>query len=43
MPGNARARADGAKLVNDVSRNEVEIVVFETESSISNTITTHLV
>lgn len=43
MPGDARAGRDGAELVDDVARDEVDVVVTETHLCIANSISTHLV
>lgn len=43
VPGHARASADGSELVNDVTWNEVDVVVPETESGVADAIATKLV
>ena len=43
MPGDAGAGGDGAKLVDDVPRDEVDVVVAETQLGVADALATQLV
>ena len=43
MPGDAGAGGDGPKLVDDVARDEVDVVVTETHLCVANSVSAHLV
>ena len=43
VPGNASARGHRSKLVNDIARNEIDIVVMETKVSIADALSPELV
>ena len=40
MPGDAAACSDSAKLVNDVARNEVDVVVPKAELGVPDAVST---